>query len=81
MIYRIGKYTPYKGKDQEIEMMLKFINNEDQDITICFHQIESPEKLEEEKKSEETQMTDVTEKGSLKIGPAPKNQKDNIKIA
>ena len=29
MIYRIGKYTPYKGKSQDIEMILKFINNED----------------------------------------------------
>lgn len=29
MIYRIGKYTPYKGLSQEIEMVLKFINNED----------------------------------------------------
>lgn len=29
MIYRIGKYTPYKGPFQEIEMILKFINNED----------------------------------------------------
>lgn len=29
MIYRTGKYTPYKGKYQEIEMMLKFINNEE----------------------------------------------------
>jgi len=29
MIYRIGKYTPYKGINQEIEMVLKFINNED----------------------------------------------------
>lgn len=29
MIYRIGKYTPYKGPSQEIEMILKFINNED----------------------------------------------------
>ena len=29
MIYRIGKYTPYKGLSQDIEMILKFINNED----------------------------------------------------
>ena len=29
MIYRIGKYTPYKGLSQEIEIMLKFINNDD----------------------------------------------------
>jgi hypothetical protein len=29
MVYRIGKYTPYKGLSQEIEMVLKFINNED----------------------------------------------------
>jgi len=29
MIYRIGKYTPYKGKTQDIEMIPKFINNED----------------------------------------------------
>lgn len=30
MIYRIGKYTPYKGPDQEIEMMLKLVNNDEQ---------------------------------------------------
>jgi len=30
MIYRIGKFTPYKGHSQEIEMMLKIINNEDE---------------------------------------------------
>ena len=29
MIYRVGKYTPYKGVNQEIEMMLKFINMEE----------------------------------------------------
>ena len=29
MIYRIGKYTPFKGMTQEIEMMLKITNNED----------------------------------------------------
>lgn len=29
MIYRIGKYTPYKGLSQEIEMMIKLVNNED----------------------------------------------------
>lgn len=29
MIYRIGKYTPYKGLSQEIEIMLKLINNDD----------------------------------------------------
>ena len=29
MIYRPGKYTPYLGLDQEIEFLLKFINNED----------------------------------------------------
>lgn len=27
IIYRNGKYTPYKGPDQDIEMLLKFINN------------------------------------------------------
>tara|TARA_B110000285_G_scaffold221630_1_gene274848 strand:+ start:1660 stop:1815 length:156 start_codon:yes stop_codon:yes gene_type:complete len=37
MIYRTGKFTPYKGKFQEIEMMLKFINNEEtQKATIYF---------------------------------------------
>ena len=30
MIYRIGKYTPYKGQQQEIEMILKFVNNDEQ---------------------------------------------------
>lgn len=29
MIYRIGKYTPYKGVSQEVEMMLKIVNNEE----------------------------------------------------
>ena len=29
IIYRIGKYTPYKGLSQEIEMMIKFCNNEE----------------------------------------------------
>lgn len=29
MIYRIGKYTKYKGPDQEIEMMLKIVNNDE----------------------------------------------------
>jgi hypothetical protein len=29
MIYRIGKYTPYKGQQQEIEMILKFVNNDE----------------------------------------------------
>ena len=29
MIYRIGKYAPNKPFNQEIEMMLKFTNNDD----------------------------------------------------
>ena len=29
MIYRPGKYTSYKGPDQEVEFLLKFINNEE----------------------------------------------------
>lgn len=32
MIYRTGKFTPYKGKEQDVEMMLKFINNEEEQI-------------------------------------------------
>lgn len=30
MIYRNGKYTPYKGQQQEIEMILKFVNNNEE---------------------------------------------------
>ena len=41
MIYRSGKYTPYKGLDQDIEIMLKFINNDDaQKAQITFSKIE-----------------------------------------
>mmetsp|Transcript_19367 Transcript_19367/g.29702 ORF Transcript_19367/g.29702 Transcript_19367/m.29702 type:complete len:235 (-) Transcript_19367:194-898(-) len=29
MIYRIGRYAPYKGASQDIEVMLKFINYDD----------------------------------------------------
>ena len=51
MIYRTGKYTPYKGKFQEIEMMLKFINNEEtQKATIYFS------KLTEDQNPQESDM-------------------------
>jgi len=29
MIYRSGKYAPYRGPTQDIEMTLKFVNNDD----------------------------------------------------
>ena len=38
MIYRVGKYTPYKGPSQEIEIMLKIINNQDEDIQVEFEE-------------------------------------------
>lgn len=40
MIYRVGKYTPYKGHTQEIEMMLKIINNEEETVKIGFSEYE-----------------------------------------
>lgn len=59
MIYRIGKYTPYKGLSQEIEIMLKFINNDDAQkalITLLQVEDENPQEAEqEEKKTEESE--------------------------
>ena len=59
MIYRIGKYTPYKGLSQEIEIMLKFINNDDAQkalITLLQVENENPQEAEqEEKKTEESE--------------------------
>jgi hypothetical protein len=60
MIYRTGKYTPYKGLDQDIEMMLKFINTEDtQRACISFSKIE--EVFEEEKKQSDESPTKDTD--------------------
>lgn len=42
MIYRTGKYTPYKGVTQDIEMMLKFINNEETPVFITFEEYDEP---------------------------------------
>lgn len=39
MIYRIGKYTPYLGRDQEFEMLLKIINNDDSVVKISFSKL------------------------------------------
>lgn len=56
MIYRTGKYTPYKGKFQEIEMMLKFINNEEtQKATIYFS------KLSDDQNPQESDMHEINE--------------------
>jgi hypothetical protein len=47
MIYRTGKYTPYKGMAQDIEMILKFVNNEDtQKACISFSTYQSQEEEE-----------------------------------
>jgi hypothetical protein len=60
MIYRTGKYTPYKGMDQDIEMMLKFINNEDtQKACISFSKLE--EDFEEERKQSDESPTKDTD--------------------
>lgn len=51
MIYRIGKYTPYKGLSQEIEIMLKVINNDDAQkaqITLSMIEEENPQEAEQE---------------------------------
>ena len=59
MIYRIGKYTPYKGLSQEIEIMLKIINNDDAQkaqITLSQIELENPQDYEqEEQKTEESE--------------------------
>jgi hypothetical protein len=60
MIYRTGKYTPYKGPSQDIEMMLKFVNNEDtQKATISFSRLDEP--LEERKDSDTTDVITYNE--------------------
>jgi hypothetical protein len=46
MIYRVGKYTPYKGRSQEIEILLKFINNEEQPVTMSFEDYYEHEHLD-----------------------------------
>lgn len=57
MIYRTGKYTPYKGMSQDIEMMLKFVNNEDtQRACISFSRLDEPY---EERKDSDTKSTDL----------------------
>jgi len=53
MIYRIGKWTPYKGQDQEIEMMLKIINTDDSKIKIGFSDFEDEEELKNPQEDEE----------------------------
>jgi hypothetical protein len=42
MIYRFGKFNPQKGMSQELEFMLKFINNEEDQVWMRLIEFESP---------------------------------------
>jgi len=69
MIYRTGKYTHYKGIGQDIEMMLKFVNNDDaQKAVISFSTLDDVEydKFEEVKEEEEEGKDSKEEKKDSK---------------
>jgi len=93
VIYRMGKFTHYKGFEQDIETLIKFTNNLDSQVEVSFsqlsdhfvapkNQVELPlQKLSTSEESKSTEDTSKQSQDKKALQPGEISKAEKVRVA